>query len=69
MPRVKVRIVEPERTDVCGACAHSHKLEGGELQCRRLPPVFAYEDDNTYIMFPEVEERLWCGEFKQRLSS
>lgn len=69
MPRAKVKIVEPERTDVCDTCAHAHKLEGGEIQCRRYPPVFMYEEDETYIMFPEVEERLWCAEFKQKLSS
>lgn len=69
MPRIKMKVKEPERLETCKHCAHAHTLEGGEIQCRRYPPVFMYENEETYIMFPEVEEHLFCGEFKQRLSS
>lgn len=55
----------------CKACAYSELQGSGHLQCRRNPPIAAMQSAGAYVsyettLWPNVAERDWCGEFKEK---
>jgi len=55
--------------ETCKQCDHFHRYNpdypSGE--CRKNAPVILVNDGDTSTEFPNVVERLWCGEWKLKI--
>ena len=49
----------------CGLFNPSEKLQKGNGECRRYPPIPAISGERVVSMWPLVQQVDWCDEFKQ----
>ena len=55
----------------CSDCRYKEVMIAGLLEdaepvmeCRRYPPTVMMHEDEPIVMWPQVAENEWCGEFQ-----